>query len=46
MGKISKHVAEKGTSRQRNNMPKLSSHGTFRCKRKPNSKLCKNGAAQ
>ena len=44
MGKITKFLSSKGQTRQRHNMPKLSSHGTFRCKRKPNSPLCRSNA--
>jgi len=41
MGKTTKFVIPKGMSRVTHNFPKTSSHGTFRCKRKPNSPLCK-----
>jgi hypothetical protein len=41
MGKQIKFILPKGISKTRSNHPKLMSHGTFRCKRKPNSPLCK-----
>lgn len=41
MGKIVKFVIPRGQSRLKSAFPKTSSHGTFRCKRKPNSPLCK-----
>lgn len=44
MSKTMKFAIPKGMSRQRNNFPKTSSHGTFRCKRRPNSPLCRGKA--
>lgn len=41
MSKQIKFIVPKGQSRQKSAFPKTSSHSTFRCKRKPNSPLCK-----
>ncbi len=41
MGKQTKFIIPKGQSRIKSAFPKISSHGTFRCQRKPNSPLCK-----
>jgi len=41
MSKQIKFAIPKGMSRATHNFPKTSSHSTFRCKRKPNSPLCR-----
>jgi|APSaa5957512576_1039674.scaffolds.fasta_scaffold04825_6 hypothetical protein len=43
MGKTTKYLIPKGLDKVKTNHPKLSSHATFRCKRKPNSPLCTVG---
>lgn len=43
MGKQVKIALPRGVNRAKFNHPKLSSHSTYRCKRKPNSPLCTTG---